>query len=62
MRLRGSVEDTVLGRPRKKNKPWISRESWSLMDGRTCRKGQKGSERVKGQQRKRYKDKDREVK
>ena len=28
------VADTVLGKPRKKKKPWISGESWQLVDQR----------------------------
>ena len=59
------VAETVLGRPQKKNKPWISGESWSLIDeGQQINKKILGtrSERVKGQLRKRCKDKDKEVK
>lgn len=59
------VAEAVLGRPRKKKKPWISEESWGLVDQReeinkkilgTC------SERVKKQLKKKYAEKDRETK
>ena len=59
------VAETVLGRPRKKKKPWISEESWSLIDQREeiNRKilGTR-SERVKKQLRAKYAEKNREVK
>ena len=57
--------ETVLERPQKKKKPWISKESWDLTDQRerakkrivsTC------SERVKRQLRAEYVRKDWEVK
>ncbi|KAJ8360365.1 hypothetical protein SKAU_G00168900 [Synaphobranchus kaupii] len=59
------VAEAVLGKPRKKKKPWISEESWGLVDQRedinkkilgTC------SERVKKQLRAKYVEKNREVK
>ena len=59
------VAESVLGRPRKKKKPWISEESWSLIDQREeiNRKilGTR-SERVKKQLRAKYAEKNREVK
>ncbi|XP_060069052.1 craniofacial development protein 2-like [Ylistrum balloti] len=55
----------ILGRPRKKKKPWISEASWKLVEERgeinkknVCT----NSERVKGQLKEEYKVKDREVK
>ena len=59
------VAETVLGKPRKKNKPWISGESWSLIDERQQMNKKilsARSERVKGQLRNKYREKDREVK
>ena len=55
----------MLGKPRKKNKPWISGESWSLIDERQQMNEKilsTRSERVKEQLRKKYREKDREVK
>ena len=59
------VAESVLGRSRKKRKPWISEESWSLIDQREeINKKILGtrSERVKKQLRAKYVEKNREVK
>lgn len=60
------VAELVLGRPRKKKKkPWIREESWSLLDRREkINKKILGprSERVKKQLRAKYVEKNREVK
>ena len=59
------VASEVLGRPRKKKKPWISNESWNLVDQRNEINKQilsTHSERVKKQLRTKYKNKDKEVK
>ncbi len=59
------VAEATLGRPRTNKKPWISEESWSLVDQReeinkkilgTC------SERIKKQLKAKYAEKDRETK
>ena len=57
--------ESVLGRPRKKTKPWMSEESWSLIDQREeLNKKILGtrSERVEKQLRAKYVGKNREVK
>ena len=57
--------ETVLGKPRKKKKPWISEESWQLVDQReeiNKRILSTRSGRVKQQLRTKYVEKDREVK
>ena len=59
------VAEAVLDRPRKRKKPWISKESWNLVDQREeINKKILGtrSERVKRQLRAKYTEKDREVK
>ena len=57
--------EEVLGRPKSKKKPWISQESWNLIDQReeiNRRILSTKSDRIKNQQRKKYVEKDREVK
>ena len=59
------VAEAVLGKPRKKNKPWITEESWRLIDQRQQINEKilsTRSERVKGQLRTKYKEKNKEVK
>ena len=59
------VAETVLGRPRKKKKPWISDLSWALIEEREEINKKilaTRSERVKKQLRRKYADKKREVK
>ena len=59
------VAETLLGKSRKKNKPWISGESWRLIEERqqlNLNILSTRSERVKGQLRKKYREKDRKVK
>ena len=59
------VAETVLGRPRKKKKPWISDLSWTLIEEREEINKKilaTRSERVKKQLRRKYADKKREVK
>lgn len=60
------VAELVLGRPRKKKKkPWISEESWSLINQREKineKISRTRSERVKKQLRAKYVEKNREVK
>ena len=57
--------ESVLGKPRKKKKPWISEESWQLVDEREAinkRILSTRSGRVKQQLRTKYVEKDRQVK
>ena len=57
--------EEVLGRPKSKKKPWISQGSWNLIDQReeiNRRILSTKSDRIKNQQRKKYVEKDREVK
>ena len=59
------VANEILGKPRKMKKPWISEESWSLVDQRGVFKKKilgTHSERVKRQIQVQYVAKDREVK
>ena len=59
------VAETVLGRPQKKKKQWISKELWDLIDQRegvNKRILSTRSERVKRKLRAEYVRKDREVK
>ena len=59
------VADTVLGKPRKKKKPWISGESWQLVDQQDAINKKIlsiHSERVKNELRAKYAEKDKEVK
>ena len=59
------VAEAVLGKPRKKYKPWISVESWRLIDQRQQINEKilsTRSERVKGQLKTKYKEKNKEVK
>ena len=52
------VAEIVLGKPRKKTKPWISEESWQLADQReTINRKISRSERVKRQLRTKYAEK-----
>ena len=58
------VAETVLGKPRKRKKPWISEESWQLVDQREASNKKilsTRSERVKTQLRVKYVEKNREV-
>lgn len=58
------VAETVLGGPWKKKKPWISEESWSLIDERVeINKKILGthSERIKGQLKAKYGEKNKAV-
>ena len=59
------VAEAVLGRPRKKKKPWISEKSWRLVEQReNINKEIIGtkSERIKKQLKIKYKEKDKETK
>ena len=59
------VAEAVLGRPRKKKKPWISEKSWKLVEQReNINKEIIGtkSERIKKQLKIKYKEKDKETK
>ena len=58
------VADTVLGKPRKKKKPWISGESWQLDQRDTINNKILSThlERVKNQLRAKYAEKNKEVK
>ena len=59
------VADEVLGRPKKKRKPWISEQSWALVDQREELNKKilnTRSERVKKRLRMEYKEKNRVVK
>lgn len=59
------VAKAVIGRPRKKKKPWISGESWNLVDQReeiNKKILSTKSERIRNQLRLKYAEKDREVK
>ena len=56
--------DEVLGRPRKKRKPWITEESWALVDQReeiNKKILSTRSERIKKRLRTEYKEKSKEV-
>ena len=60
-----STAEEVLGRPQKKRKPWISGESWDLVNQRELINNKilsAKSVRLKNQQRLKYVEKDREVK
>ena len=59
------VAEAVLGRPRRRRKPWISEESWSLVEQRnSINKAILGtrSERLKKRLKENYADKNKEVK
>ena len=59
------VADEVLGRPKKKRKPWISEQSWALVDQKEELNKKilsTRSERVKKRLRMEYKEKNRVVK
>jgi len=65
MERRTKTAEEVLGRPRKKRKPWIRKESWALVDQReeiNKKILSTRSERIKKRLRTEYKEKSKQVK
>ena len=65
MERRTKTAEEVLGRPRKKRKPWVTEESWALVDQReeiNKKILSARSERIKKRLRTEYKEKSKQVK